>query len=79
MKEKQRELGTESHLNAIIKSEDKRKISIYSKLRRTAFPLEFTIFSIQRFIPSQQFYSPLVFNPENCRFSHDVFKINKLT
>ena len=40
MKEKQRELGTESHVNAINESGGKREISIYSILLITAVSSE---------------------------------------
>ena len=59
MKEKHRELGPESHLSASNESGGKGQVSIYCTLFITAVSLEVTIFSIQRFIPSQHFLSPI--------------------
>ena len=78
MKEKQRELGTESRLNACDESGGKGEISIYSILLATAVSLE-VYNSIQRFTPSQRFYPLFVNTPENLSAQQKLTKSNKLT
>ena len=78
MKEKQRELGTESRLIACTEGGGKREISIYSILLGTAVSLE-VYNSIQRFIPSQQFCPLFVNKPENLSAQQKLTKSNKLT
>ena len=78
MKEKQRDLGTESHLSSSNESGGKGEISIYSILLTTTVSLEVTIFPPQRFIPSQQFYPLFVNNPEILSAQQKLTKSNKL-
>ena len=78
MKEKQRELGTESHLSASNERGGKGKVSIYSILIIRAVSLEVTFFPIQRFILSQQFYPLFVNSPENLSAQQNLAKVTKL-
>ena len=77
MKEKQRKLGSESRVNACDESGGKEEISIYSTLLATAISSEVHN-SLQRFIPSQQFYPLLENNPENLSAQQKLTKSNKL-
>ena len=79
MKEKQPGLGTESDLSAGNGSGGKGEFSIYSISFITAVSLEVTFFSIQRFIPSQHFYSLFVNSPENLSAQQKLPESNKLT
>ena len=78
MKEKQRELGTESRLNACNESWDKGEISINSILLTTAVSLEVYNFSNERSIPSQHFFPLLVYSPENLSALKKLTKSNTL-
>ena len=77
MRKKQREMGTESRLNACDESGGEREISICSILLARAVSLE-VYNSIQRFIPSQQFYPLLVNKPENLSAQQKLTISNKL-
>ena len=79
MKYKQREMATESHISASNESGGEVKVSIYSIFFITAVSLEVTIFSIQRFIPSQQVYPLFVNSPEDLSAQQKLTKSNKLT
>jgi len=78
MKRERRHLRTESYPRASDRSEDRGEISILSIKLTRAVSSEVTIFSIQRFIPSQQFYPLLVKSPENLSAQQKLTKNNKL-
>ena len=79
MKEKQRELGTESRLNASIESGYKREITIYSILLATAVTsLEIYNSFHPTIYSSQKFYPLFVKNPENSSAQQKLSKSNKL-
>ena len=79
MKEKQRALRAKSHLRARDEGGGKRGSQylfhfVYSGSLFQKFP----ILSIQRFIPSQQFYPLLVKIPENLSAQQKLFRSNNV-